>query len=157
LTIVSSSRPLVFLPTNRPVCDVDRDQRLGLVDDDSSRPISGRPCSSAPCRSRLARPYSSADRVGLRVELHLGRQARHDALDQLEDALILLRVVDANRLKILGQQIAQQPRDDALLLEQERGGARRLVALPHLGPDLVKGVEVAEDVLLRTSGGSGYG
>src|SRR6185295_16743508 len=81
----------------------------------------------------------------------LRRQARHDALDQLEHALVLLRVVDPDRLEVLGQQVAQQARDDALLLEQDRGGARRLVALPHLGPDLVKRVEVAEDVLLGPS------
>src|SRR5438105_8979139 len=31
--------------------------------------------------------------------------------------------------------------------------ARRLVALPHLGPDLVECVEVAEDVLLRAAAG----
>ncbi len=39
-------------------------------------------------------------------------------------------------------------RDEALLLVQHGRRARRFVALADLGPDLVEGVEVAEDVFL---------
>src|SRR5262249_45043212 len=83
------------------------------------------------------------------------RQVRHDPLDQLDDALILRRVVDADRLVVFGEQIAQQAADDALLAIEHRRRARRLVALPHLGPDAVKQLEIADDVLLRPPGGGG--
>src|SRR4051812_24319814 len=143
-----------LLADEAPGVDVDRDQRLGLIDDDRSAGL-----QVDLALQRLVDLGLDAvlveDRVRLRVELHLRRQARHDPLDQLDDALVLLGVVDADRLEVLGQQIAQQPGDDALLLEQHRRRARRLVALAHLGPDLVERIEVAEDVFLRPAAGRG--
>ncbi len=68
-------------------------------------------------------------------------------------APVLLLVVDADGLEILGQQVAQQLADEALLAVDDRRRARRFGALPHLGPDLVERVEVGDDVFLRTAGG----
>ena len=49
----------------------------------------------------------------LRVELHFRRQVRQDSLDELQHALVLLHVIDADRLKFIGQQIPQQLPDEA--------------------------------------------
>ena len=67
-------------------------------------------------------------------------------------ALVLLRVVDADRLEILGEQVAQQLADQALLAIDDRRRPRRLHALPDVGPDRVERLEVADDVFLRAAG-----
>src|SRR5204862_3279863 len=86
---------------------------------------------------------------------HPRRQVRHDALDQLQRALVFLLVVDADGLEFLGQQIAQQLADQALLPVDDRGRARGVGAVPDLGPDPVERLEIADDVLARTRGGRG--
>src|SRR6267142_1369051 len=142
--------PAGLLADEAPRVDVDCDERLGLVDDD--RPARFEP-HLAP--ERLVDLRLDAvlveDRIRLRVQLHLRGEAGHDALNPLQHALMLRGVVDADRLEVFGQQISQQPADDALLLVEDRRRARRFVPLAHLGPDLVERVEVAEDVLLRTA------
>ena len=100
-------------------------------------------------------PYSSKIGNGFVVQLHLRREVRQDALDELEHALVFLRVVDPDRLELVGQQIAQQLADEALLAVDDRRRARRLALLADLGPDRVERVEVADDVFLRPAGGGG--
>ncbi len=56
---------------------------------------------------------------------------------------------------VVGEQVAQQLGDEALLLEQHRRGPARLHLLPDLGPDLVKVGQVADDVFLRAAAGGG--
>src|SRR6185503_4662125 len=79
------------------------------------------------------------------------RQRRHDALDQLDDPLVLDRVVDADRRVVVGQQVAEQLRDEALLLVEHCRRAPRLGLLPHLGPHLMEVAQVGDDVFLGTS------
>jgi hypothetical protein len=95
------------------------------------------------------------DWKGFGVQLHLRREARQDPLNQLQHALVLLRVVDPDCLKVLGQKIAQKLADEALLLIDDRRCARRFHLLPDAGPDDVKGAEIADDVVLGSVGGGG--
>ena len=71
------------------------------------------------------------------------------------DALVLLRVVDADGLEFVGQQVAQQLADQALLAIDDRRRARRLHPLADLDPDLVEGLEVADDVFFGPAAGGG--
>ena len=50
---------------------------------------------------------------------------------------------------VVGQQVAQQLGDEALLLEQHRRRPPAFHLLADLGPDLVEVGQVAEDVVLR--------
>ena len=147
MTIVSSSRPVRLADVAAGI-DVDGDERLGLVDDEIAARL--QPDLAA---QRLVDLGLDAvlleDREVLRVELHPRQQVRHDPLDQRDDAPVLLLVVDADRGVVVGQQIAQQLGDQALLLEQHRRGAPRFHLLADLGPDLVEVGQVADDVLLR--------
>ena len=63
---------------------------------------------------------------------------------------MLLLVVDADGRVVVGQQVAQQLGDQALLLEEDRRRPPRFHLLADLGPDLVEVGEVADDVFLRT-------
>ena len=121
----------VFEPAGRLLADVasrvdvDGDERFGLVDDDG-------PAGLEPdlALERLVDLGLDAvlleDRIRFGVKLHSWRQPRHDALDELEHALVLLRVVDADGLELLGQQIAKQFSDQALLLVDDGRCPRRL-------------------------------
>ena len=100
-------------------------------------------------------PYSSKIGKSLLVELHLRRQRRHDALDQLEHAAEFDVVVDADGRIFLGQQVAQELGDEALLAVDHRRRARRLGLLADLGPDLVEVAQVRDDVVLGAAGGRG--
>ena len=62
-------------------------------------------------------------------------------------------VVDADGLKLLGQQIAQQLADQALFPVDDGRRPRSLGAVPDLGPDAVERLEIADDVLAWTAGG----
>jgi hypothetical protein len=68
---------------------------------------------------------------------------------------VLDLVVDADGRVVVGQQIAEQLRDEALLLEEQRGRPARLHLLPDLGPHLVEVGQVADDVVFRPPAGSG--
>ncbi len=83
----------------------------------------------------------------------LGAERRHDAFDELEDALMLLRMVDADGLELVGQQVPQQLAYQALLAIDDRRRVRRLHALADLEPDLVECLEVADDVFLGPAAG----
>jgi hypothetical protein len=56
---------------------------------------------------------------------------------------------------VFGEQIAQQLRHQALLLEEHRRWTARLHPLPDLGPDLVEVGQIADDVFLRAAAGRG--
>src|SRR5262249_14429445 len=56
---------------------------------------------------------------------------------------------------LLGQEIAQQLRDEARLAVDDRRRPLRLGLLPDLRPDLVERLEVADDVLFRPAGRGG--
>src|SRR5438128_5314354 len=150
----------VLEPAGRLLADVaarvhvDRDERLGLVDDDRSAGLQPHLALQRLVDLGLHAVFVE-DRVGLRVQLHFRSEARHDALDELHDALILDSVVAADRLILLGQQIAHQLADQARLAVHDRGRARALGLLPHLRPDLVERLEVADDVFFRPAGGRG--
>ena len=62
---------------------------------------------------------------------------------------MLLRVVDADGLELVRQQIAQQLGDEALLAVDRDRRARRLRLVADLGPDFVERLQVADDVLFR--------
>ena len=64
---------------------------------------------------------------------------------------MLDRIVDADRRVVVGQQIAQQLRDQARLLVDGDRRAALLAALPHVDPDLVEVIQVGEDVFLRSA------
>ena len=68
---------------------------------------------------------------------------------------MLLVVVEADGRVVVGEQIAQQLDDQALLLEEDRRRPARFHLLADLGPDLVEPGEVADDVLFRAAGGGG--
>src|SRR5262245_28167446 len=150
--VLEASRRL--LADVAPGVDVDGDQRLGLVDHDRSARL-----QPHLALERLVDLGLNAvlveDRKRLGIQLHLRPERRHDALDQLDDALVLRRVVDADGLVVLGQQIAQQAADDALLAEEDGRRARVVHALPDLHPDLVERLEVADDVFLGAAARGG--
>ena len=73
----------------------------------------------------------------------------------VDHAAVLLLVVDADGGVVLGEQVAQQLRDEALLLEQHGRRAARFHPLADLGPDLVEVGEVADDVVLRPAARGG--
>jgi hypothetical protein len=81
--------------------------------------------------------------------LHARGQIRHDALNQVDDAAVFRLVIDANGRVLLGQQIAQQLADEALLAVDDGGRAHRLHLLANLQPDLMEVRQIVEDVLLR--------
>src|SRR6185295_17120045 len=80
---------------------------------------------------------------------------RQDALDQLEDALVVLRAVEADRLELVGQQVAEQLADQALLAVHDGRRTRRFHLLANAGPDPVERLEIADDVFLGPAGGGG--
>ena len=154
LTIVSSSRPLRLLADVAAGVDVDRHQRLGLVDHQVAARLQPHLAAQRLVDLRLDAVLLE-DRVVLGIELHPRDQVRHDPLDQRQHAAVLLLVVEADRAVIVGQQVAQQLGDEALLLEQHRRRTARLHPAADLGPDLVEVGEVADDVFLRSAGGGG--
>jgi hypothetical protein len=128
--------------------DVDRDQRLGLVDHDRAARLEPHFALQRLVDLGL-HAVLVEDRERLGVQLHLPGQVRHDRLDELDHPVELVLVVDADRLVLLGQQVAQQLADQALLLVDERRRAARLRLLPDLGPDRMERLEVLDDVLFR--------
>ena len=134
--------------------DVDRHQRFGLVDDDRSAGLQPHLAAQRLVELRL-HAVLLEDREVLVVERHARREVRHDAADELERALVFLRVVDADRGVIVGQQVAQQLGDEARLLVDRDRRALLLAALPHVDPDLVEVIQVRQDVVLRPARGRG--
>ncbi len=68
---------------------------------------------------------------------------------------MLRLVVYPDGAVILGEQIAEQLRDKALLLEQDGGRTAGLHLLPDLRPDLMEVGKVADDVRFGAAGGCG--
>ena len=95
------------------------------------------------------------DRVVLGVQLHPRHQVRHDPLDQRDHPAVFQLVVDPDRGVVVGEQVAQQLDDEALLLEQDGRRPAAFHLLADLGPDLVEVGEVAEDVFLGPAGSGG--
>ena len=67
---------------------------------------------------------------------------------------MLLLVVDSDGRVVVGQEVAQQLRDQALFLEQERRRPAPFHPLADFGPHLMEVREVADDVLFGAAGGS---
>ena len=70
-------------------------------------------------------------------------------------APVLGAVVDADGLEVLGQQVAQQLGDQALLAVEHGGRPLRLRAAPDLAPHLEEEAQVADDVGLGPAGCGG--
>ena len=66
---------------------------------------------------------------------------------------VFLRVVDADRRELFGQQVSQKLGDQTLLAVDHRGRPRGLELLARVLPDFVEVVEVAEDVGFGASTG----
>ena len=94
-------------------------------------------------------------RIRLGVELHARREVRHDALDELEHTPVFGLAVDANRLEFVGQEVAQQFPDEALLLVHDCRRPARIHLLPDLEPRLMERVEVGDDVFFAAARGGG--
>ena len=132
--------------------DVDRDQRLGLVDDD---------------RAARLQPHLAAQRLvelGLHAVLLEDREVLVVAASRAapasgmmrpmnsSDALVLERVVDADRRVVVGQQIAQQLGDQARLLIDRRPASARCSPRCRMSVQiLVEVLQVGEDVFLRAA------
>src|SRR5262245_56213224 len=130
--------------------DVDRDERLGLVDDDRSSGF-----EEDLALERLVDLGLHAvlveDGEWLGVELHLRREARHDPLDELHHLAVFGLTVDPDRLVVLVQEIAQQLRDETRLTVDDCRRALRFGLVADLLPDSVKRLEICDDVFLRTA------
>src|SRR5215813_1665973 len=148
----------VFQPTARfladvtPGVDIDRDQRFGLVDNDRAPRLQPDLALQRVLNLGLY-AILLEDRIRLRVELHPRRQVRHDAPDELEHPVVLLFVIDANRLELVGQQIAQKLADETLLAVDNGGGPFRLHVLADVEPGLMERLQVGQDVFLAATGG----
>src|SRR5262245_24292001 len=131
---------------------VDGNEGLGLVDHDRA---TGLEPDLAPQRAIDLGLHAVLleDRVLLLVQAHFGCERRHDALDELQHALVLERIVDADRRVLLGEQVAKELRHEALLLVHHSRGARGFGLLTDLGPHLVEIAQVRDDVVLGTMGG----
>jgi hypothetical protein len=68
---------------------------------------------------------------------------------------MLLRIVDADGGKVVGEQVAKQLRYQALLAIDNGGRAGRFRLLSNLRPDPVEVAQVRNDVLFRPAGGRG--
>ena len=108
--------------------DVDRDERLGLVDDE----IAARFQPNARLEGLVdlfLHAVGVEDRLVARVKLDAVDHPRLDAVDELDGAQIFLFAVDADRREIVRQLIAQQTLDEIEVLMDER---RRLCLLGRL-------------------------
>ncbi len=95
------------------------------------------------------------DREFFRVQLHTRQQARHDPLDERRHAAVFRLIVQADRRVVVGQHVAEQLRDEALLLEEDRRRAAVLHLVADLGPDLMEVGEIAHDVRFGAAAGGG--
>src|SRR5215467_3783606 len=141
-----------FLADVTPGVDIDRDQRLGLVDDDRATRLQPDLALQRVLDLGLYAIFLE-DRIRLRIELHPRRQVRHDASDELEHPVVLLFVVDTNRLEFVGQEIAQKFADETLLAVDNGRGPFRLHVLADVEPRLMERLQVGQDVFLGTTGG----
>ena len=121
--------------------DVDRDERLGVVDHDAA--AGGQGDRVRVRRLDLALDLEAREQrhvVGVELDLAL-RVARLEALHVLERALVGARLVDQHLADVVREVVAQRPRDRvALLVDEER---RR--ALARRGDDGVPvGAQVVE-------------
>jgi hypothetical protein len=78
------------------------------------------------------------DRERLRIELHLRREVRKDALHEFQPALVLLRMVDPDGLEVFGQQVAEEFPDQALLAIDDGRRPGGFHPLADVGPDGVE-------------------
>ena len=122
----------VVLPDEAAGVDVDRDEGLGLVDDDVA---AGRQPHLRP-----QRPLELGGDAGLLhdpgralVEPDAAGEHRLERPHELERLVVLALVVEADRGHVVGEQVAQQPLEERRLAVEEH---RRAVALGE-GPDLV--------------------
>ena len=137
-----------------PGVHVDRDEGFRLVDDDVAAGL--QPDLAAERLVDLGLDAILVEyRVRFRVPLHPRGEGRHDALDELDGAAKLTRVVDADRGEVLVEQVPQQLDHEALLPVERRGRPQRVGALAELGPRLVEELQVADDVRLGTPRGGG--
>ncbi len=93
------------------------------------------------------------DRELLGVLMRARHHARHDPLDQAERSSVLLLVVDPNRRKVVGQKVAQQLGDQALLAVDNGGSPFLFGLVARLGPQLVEVRQIRDDVFFRTPAG----
>ena len=105
--------------------DVDRDQRLGLIDHEIAAGLQP--------HARLDRlidlnlhSVSFEYRLVFRVKLDALHQARLNAIDKLDNRLVLLLRIDADRLKVVRQLIAQQPLNQIKIAMDQRRRFRLL-------------------------------
>ena len=109
--------------------DVDRDQRLGLVDDDGS---AGLEPDLRP--QRLVDLFGDAElleeRRLLGVELDAPDEAGLEALQEAQDALVLGLRIDPDGGEGVGDLVAEDALDEVEIVIDERRGLRRFGALP---------------------------
>ena len=117
--IVSSSRALPFADELAGI-DVDRDERLGLIDDE----ITARFQPDARLE-RLVDLFLHAvlieDRLFARVKLDAIDHPRLHAIDELDGAEIFLFAVDADRREIIRELIAKKTLNEIEILVNHRG------------------------------------
>ena len=134
--------------------DVDRDQRLGLVDHDvaAGAQLHGR----REHRVELALDaVAGEDRLGVDVELHVLRMARHEHAHEVLGFLVAAFAGDDDLVDVLGVEIADRALGERAFLvhQRRRGGFQGQVA--DLLPDAQQIFEVALDLGLGARGAGG--
>src|SRR5262249_46083327 len=136
-----------FLPHIATGVDVNGDQRLGLIDHNRAARFQPHLALEGLVDFSL-NAVLLEDRIRLRVQLHLRHKIRQDAINELEYAPMGLLIGDAYRPELIRKEIAQQFPYQTLFPIDHDGRTRALRLLPDFRPDLMKGLEVADDVLL---------
>src|SRR5258706_2427631 len=134
--------------------DLDRHQRLGLVDHDV--PARLEPDLGTKGLLELGGYAESVeDGSRARVQLHLRNQRGLEALDEPQHALVGVFVVDPDGFEAVGQLIAQDALDDIEIVMQQHRRGPALGLLTNILPEVIQKLHVGRDFFLGPSLGRG--
>ena len=88
------------------------------------------------------------ERRGPRVEVHTVHQVRIHTLHVLDDLVVDRAVIDAQRVELVAEQIADDATDELRLAVNYRGGLRRIGTPLDLLPQRVQTLELGVEGLL---------
>ena len=142
------------LARGAPGVDVDRDQRLGLVDDDVAAGLQRHLRGEHRVELRLD-AGAREDRDALLVELDVARMARHEHAHEVLGLAVGVVAGDDHLVDLARIEVADRALDEVAFLVDElrRGGAKRQLA--HVLPKPEQIFEVALDLALGAVGAGG--
>src|SRR6266567_9022357 len=134
--------------------DVDRDERLGLIDDDGAAGL------EPDLRAQgLVDLFGDAElfeeRSLLGVELDAADERGLEALQETQDALVVGFGVDPDGGEVVGDLVAEDALDEVEVVIDEGGRLRRFGALLDVGPEVEEEAEIGAELFFAGAFGCG--